>query len=99
MTGTTSDCDLDHNRHSGWHSSPDFLNLHGYRLGPPLCQAQLNLSFVFLSIDDRDRRYGHDVFHLGIPQQNVHGTAHPHQDRTNGLRSSDLLEQLVCRVG
>jgi len=51
--------------------------------------VSLNIGIVFLGIDDRDGGYGHNVFHLGIPEYNVHRTAHSHQDR-NAASSSGV---------
>ena len=60
---------------------------------------ELKIGFVFLGVDDGDRGHVHDFLNLSATVQNVHWTAHSHEDRTNGFTPSDLCHQLAGNVG
>jgi hypothetical protein len=55
--------------------------------------------FCFLRVYDRNRRDVYDLLDFRSALQYMHGFRHPHQDRTDRLRSTNPRQQLVASVG
>jgi hypothetical protein len=59
----------------------------------------VGVGVVFLRIDDGDRSYVDDLFDDGAALQDVHRTAHPHEDRANHFASTNFCNQLGGDIG